>query len=175
MHVENLPASNTNQNIPHSPNTPENLAPTRPLLEAFISDNLFNHDTLFISDAAKELLLKDKDLINIKEKSHEVKELLKQLGESSSAKNSNNDGIKYRQIAMGIISGDNVPNKDKIFLAENRPEIYLNALLLAQKNNHPKKYTSILQDEKDSPTIRVIKSLVIVFILSSLLIKFILS
>lgn len=52
-------------------------------------------------------------------------------------------------IATRIRNGDNVPNKDTRFLLENEPEMYLRAILFRQKNNNPKKYKSILEDEKN--------------------------
>jgi len=51
-------------------------------------------------------------------------------------------------IAMRIISGDNVPNKDRAFLAEHEPEMLGRALLLARAKEKPKDFKSILEDEK---------------------------
>jgi len=120
-------------------------------LESLISTTNINDDTVSISNEAKELLEDDKGLILDEEDLFDVTEMLKQLRESS--KTSPDDPLIVRLkcmiIAIRIRSGDNVPNKDKRFLLENEPEMYSTAILLRQKNNNPKKYKSILEDEKD--------------------------
>ena len=77
--------------------------------------------------------------------------MLKQLRESSKASPDDPFTIRLKciEIAIRIRNGDNVPNKDKRFLLENEPEMYSTALLFRRKNDNPKKYKSILEDEKD--------------------------
>jgi hypothetical protein len=122
-----------------------------PSLEPFISNTNIEEDTISISNEAKELLKDDKGLILDDEDLFDVAEMLKQLRESS--KTSPDDPLivrlKCMVIATRIRNGDNVPNKDTRFLLENEPEMYLRAILFRQKNNNPKKYKSILEDEKN--------------------------
>lgn len=129
----------------------KNKVQNKSTLESLISTTNINDYTVSISNEAKELLEDDKGLILDEEDLFDVTEMLKQLSESS--KTSPDDPLIVRLkcmiIAIRIRSGDNVPNKDKRFLLENEPEMYSTAILLRQKNNNPKKYKSILEDEKD--------------------------
>lgn len=60
--------------------------------------------------------------------------------------------LQCLQIAMRIISGDNVPMKDRAFLAEHEPEMLGRAMLLRRTKENPKDYKSLLADEKaDEP------------------------
>lgn len=129
----------------------KNKVQNKSSLESLISNENINDDTVSISNEAKELLEDDKGLILDEEDLFDVTEMLKQLRESS--KTSPDDPLivklKCMVIATRIRNGDNVPNKDTRFLLENEPEMYLRAVLFRQKNNNPKKYKSILEDEKN--------------------------
>lgn len=63
--------------------------------------------------------------------------------------------LKCIIIAMRIMKGHKVPLKDEKFLAEKEPEMYLRAVLLRQKNDDPKKYKTLLKEEKKNPLDRV--------------------
>lgn len=54
---------------------------------------------------------------------------------------------------MRIMNGDSVPNKDKAYLLEHYPQMYTNAELLKRKNDNPKKYKSLLEDDKEEDVV----------------------
>ena len=62
---------------------------------------------------------------------------------------------------MRIMNGDRVPMKDEQFLAETEPEMYANAIMLHRQNDDPKKFKSLLDDNKaetapnDSPSVAI--------------------
>jgi len=143
MNIEKTLGVRVVQNIPH---IPKNLILINPSSESLIPYKDLNQDTVSISVEAKNLLAEDENLMN--RNLEEFKEMMKQLRESSDGKNPYIDRIKCIQIAMRIMSGDNVPNKDKYFLAENEPQMYSNALLLRKQNDKPKDYDSILEDDE---------------------------
>ena len=111
----------------------------------------FNTDTISISSDGKKLLDEEKNLMlnNIEDESNMIAEMLRQLEESKNSENPYDGFIKCIQIAMRIMNGDKVPEKDKQFLIENQPQMYSNALLLRRPNEKPKKYDSLLADEKN--------------------------
>lgn len=104
-----------------------------------------------ISDEARELLAKEERLhFNHNEfNESELVQMLEQLRESSDpSNNSYMDKVKCLQIAMRIINGDKVPSKDRKFLMEKEPALYSQSILLSRKNDKPKKYKSLLDEEK---------------------------
>ena len=116
-----------------------------------------SHDaTIFISDEAQDLFTKEKELHFNKNEftESELAQMLEQLRESSDPSNNPYmDKIKCLQIALRIINGDRVPIKDRKFLMEKEPEMYSQAILLSRKNDKPKKYKSLLDDEKSDTKI----------------------
>lgn len=149
MIIEKIQNMKVVQNMPYRF---ENLDLVMPISETLISGKNSSKDTVSISVEAKDLLAKDESLVNMNERLEEFKEMMKQLRESSNGKKPYIDRIKCLQIAMRIMNGDKVPNKDMFFLAENEPAMYANALLLRKQNDKPKEYDSILEDEKDNAT-----------------------
>ena len=130
----------------------ESSVKNKPNLEDLKINKNFNDDTISISNEAKDLLEKEKNLMfdNINDESNMIAELLRQLEEASDPSNNPYDSfIKCIQIAMRIMNGDKVPRKDEKFLLENEPQMYSNALLLRRQNDKPKEYDSLLEDEKD--------------------------
>lgn len=58
---------------------------------------------------------------------------------------------EYRKcllIASRIIHGDKVPTKDKTFLMEKQPDLYMQAVSLRIQNDHPKKHKRVSEDEE---------------------------
>lgn len=108
-------------------------------------------DNISISPEARGLADEGiKKYIGVNDYSQEELDVMAgQIRESSDDSNST---LKIQMqcfvIAMRIISGDNVPNKDRAFLAEHEPEMLGRALLLARTKEKPKDYKSILEDEK---------------------------
>lgn len=120
-------------------------------LEKVKSDKNFDNDTLDISNEAKDLLNQEKDLTfdSMEDESNMIAEMLRQLEEARDSENPYDSYIKCIQIAMRIMNGDEVPEKDKYFLLENQPQMYSNALLLRRPNEKPKKYDSLLENKKN--------------------------
>lgn len=57
--------------------------------------------------------------------------------------------LKCLEIARRIQAGHQVPEKDRKFLAEKQPEMFLRATLLRRVNPEPKKYSSLLSDDEE--------------------------
>lgn len=57
--------------------------------------------------------------------------------------------LKCILISLRIINGDKVPEKDKSFLMEHKPEMYGNAILLRRINKDPKKHKSLIEDNNE--------------------------
>ena len=96
-----------------------------------------NYDSLKISDE------KDSSL-------EQGLSILKQAKKESTQKESElSKQIKCMKIAARIMNGDNVPLKDRKFLAENAPEMLEKAMLLRRVNEDPKDYDSIVEDEEN--------------------------
>jgi len=150
MNVKKISGNSVEQNVLYKSKNP---TPIKASSESLISYKNFVNDIVSISEEAKKHLTEDKNLINFDENLSELKDMLNKLDESSDSGDHYTDLIKCIQIAMRIMSGDSVPNKDKSFLAEHEPQMYSNAMLLKQKNDKPKKYDSILEDEKHDTTI----------------------
>lgn len=55
---------------------------------------------------------------------------------------------KCFKIAMRIMAGDLVPNKDRRFLAEEQPKLYMQALSMQRPNPHPQKHKTLLEEEE---------------------------
>lgn len=134
-------------------------APKNSIAKTEDSENLktnkdFNTDTISISNDAKNLYDEEKNLMlnSIEDESNMIAEMLRQLEEAKNSDNPHDSFIKCIQIAMRIMNGDKVPRKDEQFLFENQPQMYSNALLLRRTNDKPKKYDSIIEDEKDDTT-----------------------
>lgn len=133
--------------------TPENTDSNKANSGTTSLNKHFKDDTVSISDEARALLAEDEKLTLHNEKAREVAEILKQLEEApDSSDNPYMDKIKCLQIAMRIINGDHVPTKDRKFLLENEPQMYLRASLLRRNNDDPKKYKSLVEDKKDDAT-----------------------
>ena len=60
--------------------------------------------------------------------------------------------VKCMRIAMRIVQGDNIPQKDDQFLAEKNPELHMRAWMLRVPKDDPKNHDSELIDE-DNETI----------------------
>lgn len=114
-----------------------------------------SEDSLSISQEAQALLEAEKQqFFGLNDYSpEELDAMFEQLKESTD--DSNNPmkiQLQCLQIAMRIISGDNVPMKDRAFLAEHEPEMLGRAMLLRRTKENPKDYKSLLEDEKaDEP------------------------
>lgn len=108
------------------------------LAKESLAKNQGKDDSVSISDDARTLLCES-----------EMARMLDQLRESSDpGNNPYMDKIKCLEIAMRIISGDHVPPKDKQFLMEHEPELFMRAQLLKRQKDNPKKYKSLLEGEK---------------------------
>ncbi len=55
---------------------------------------------------------------------------------------------KCFKIAMRIMAGDLVPTKDKQFLLEKQPKLYIQATSMQRDNDDPKKHKTLLEDKK---------------------------
>lgn len=134
-----------------TPYTPKNSVSNKSSLENPIANGYPNDTMISISDAARDLLAKEEKL-NFNDNAFnesELAQMLEQLRESSDPSNNPYmDKIKCLQIAMRIINGDKVPSKDRKFLMEKEPALYSQSILLSRKNDKPKKYKSLLDDEK---------------------------
>lgn len=75
----------------------------------------------------------------------ELQELLLQANNEDEG---DTDFLKCLEIARRIQGGHKVPERDRKFLAEKQPEMYLRAMLMKNQNpKDPKKYQSLLDDE----------------------------
>jgi len=131
--------------------TPKNIVSNKASFEEAISNEHLNDAVISISDEARDLFEKEEKLrFNKNEFSEsELAQMLEQLRESSDPSNNPYmDKIKCLQIAMRILNGDKVPSRDRKFLMEKEPALYSQSVLLSRKNNKPKKYKSLLDDEK---------------------------
>lgn len=151
-----IPKVNRIKAIEILPNAFKQSNSSKPFLKSSVHkdrlDDPLIGDILSISDEARALLAEDDplDSNNGALSERELAAMLEQLRESSDPSNNPySDRIKCLQIAMRIINGDKVPTKDMQFLMENEPELYAKALLLRRQNDKPKKYKSLLEDEKD--------------------------
>lgn len=146
MDIAKVAVAAANQNILH---TQKSSFLNKPFLEVSISKRHLNDDMVSISNEAKTLLIADKNQVFKNEQSSITTEMLKHMQESSNqSDNPYSDMQKCIQIAIRIMNGDKVPDKDRVFLAEKEPTMYSNALLLRRQNDKPKKYDSLLEDEK---------------------------
>lgn len=135
-------------------------------LKQQISGNKGNIDEVSISAKAKILLaLEDEENLSSNNNYLKiVKEMLENLQIDSEEENDYfSDRLKCIKIAMRIINGDEVPEKDKKFLAKTDPEMYFKAILLKRQNENAKKYDSVLNDKKtdnaiDTPAIISLES-----------------
>jgi len=53
-------------------------------------------------------------------------------------------------IAMRIMKGDKVPDKDHRYLAKNEPELYARAIMMKRYKEKPVKHKRVSEDEKES-------------------------
>ena len=96
---------------------------------------------------------KAKDTDNdLQERMGELQGYLKQLEnareQGEAAAESTKIIIKCLQIAMRIISGDEVPREDHEFLAKHDPKLYTEALSRRMPKKDPHKYERLSEDEK---------------------------
>ena len=83
-----------------------------------------------------------------------VKQLENAREQGKSAADSAKILIKCIQIAMRIISGDNVPWEDHQYLAEHNPELYTEAMSRRMPKEKPYKHEKLSEDEKnDAPDV----------------------
>jgi len=114
----------------------------------------FEDDTVTISSEAQELYSKKEIFMDeLNNRLDYYQELFEQLDNIDNSENPYMDKIKCLQIAIRIISGDKVPMKDEKFLMEHEPEMYFRAILLRRQKEDPKKYKSLVDDDKDSDDI----------------------
>ena len=128
----------------------KHLAPSKTPLKPVVSSPPID-DILSISHEAKALYEEEKEkYLGINDYSQEeLDAMLEQL--NSSADDDNNPMkimLQCLQIAMRIISGDNVPSRDRAFLAEHEPDMLGRAMLLRRQKDDPKNYKSLLEDDK---------------------------
>ena len=133
------------QKLDGSPIQPNNiLKAKKPTIdkqaeEQLLATKKLEEDELYISDKAKKLLEKHEQFIE------DRKQFLEELANLPDYEP--DPRILCMQIAMRIISGDKIPDKDRQFRAENDPGMYSKAMLLQRQNDDPKKHKSLLPDE----------------------------
>lgn len=149
MNVDKLQGNQREQNILYKYKP---LFPIMPSSDPLLFDKDFK-DIVSISEEAKDLFAEEKILINLNEDPNEIREMLRQLREAADAENPYMDRIRCLKIAMSIMNGDNVPNKDKQFLMENEPQMYSNAILFRRKNEKAKDLDSVLEEDTDDTAI----------------------
>ena len=146
MTIVNLSSAKINQSIAYEK---KNLVPNKSYLENLLPDDHSIEDIVSISDEAKILLKKEeKKKFLLEKKSYDYEEMLRQLRETEAPKEED-PLFKCIKISMRIMNGDSVPNKDRAYLLEHYPQMYTNAELLKRKNDDPKKYKSLLEDDKE--------------------------
>lgn len=154
MAIDKLPNNGLNNSIlKNTQSTIKNSIKVIPQPETLSPDKNIIIDLLSISDEAKAVISEEKTLINNNWDKEEFQEMLRMLRETENSENPHINRIKCFKIAMRIMNGDTVPNKDILFLAENEPQMYSNALMLKQNNDNPKKYKTILEDKKGENSI----------------------
>lgn len=116
------------------------------------SDNTINKDHLTISEESKKILKDKKALMleEVEEQFHLIENFKEEMKASNDDENPYTIELKCLLISLRIISGDEVPQKDKSFLMEHKPEMYGNAILLRRINKDPKKYKSLIGDEGEN-------------------------
>lgn len=77
------------------------------------------------------------------------REMLQESKEEQDAKSKEvKDMARAQRIAARLLHGDKVPPQDEKFLMEYDMKLYMCAKTMAMTNKHPKKYDSVLEDEK---------------------------
>lgn len=141
-----------NSNKLDSPCKSKHLASDKVALKPDPSTQAPIDDTISISEEAKALFAKDKKKKFLGINNYTQEELDAMLEQLRNSKDDTNNPMKIQlqclKIAMRIISGDNVPIKDRAFLAEHEPAMYGRATLLRRQKDDPKDHKSILDDEK---------------------------
>ncbi|MCL2078626.1 MAG: hypothetical protein FWH17_02150 [Oscillospiraceae bacterium] len=108
-------------------------------------------DTVEITDEAKE---KANDLKSKRENFlNEQRSLLEELRRVGEMSEGLAEGwkikIKCLQIAMRIMSGNEVPKEDHRFLMENDAELYSRAISMKIQKTDPEEYDRLSEDDKD--------------------------
>jgi len=66
---------------------------------------------------------------------------------------------KCMRIAMRIVQGDNVPQKDDKFLAEHNSELHMRAWMMRVPKENPKDHDSELNDDGSDPFVEMISQI----------------
>ncbi len=148
MNIPNINSTTSKANVTYSL---KNFTPRKQPLESANLLPVAKDDTVSISDEAKALFNEEKEkFLEINNFSQE--ELNAMLESHKAATDDSNSPLKTQllcfKIAMRIISGDNVPNKDMAFLAEHEPGMLSRAMLLRRHNKDPKDHKSLLDNEQ---------------------------
>lgn len=119
--------------------------------EILDSENIVQEDKLTISEEAKETIKEKRELMleEVEENLHLIEHFKEEMKAFNEDENPYTVELKCLLISLRIINGDEVPQKDKNFLMENKPEMYGNAILLRRINSEPKKHKSLLEDDKE--------------------------
>ncbi len=115
------------------------------------SENMIKEDQLTISEEAKETIKEKRDSMidELDENFHLIEHFKEEMKAFNEEENPYSVELKCLLISLRIINGDEVPQKDKNFLMEHKPEMYGNAILLRKINSEPKKHKSLLEDDNE--------------------------
>lgn len=129
-----------NKNIKHKPDS-----------EILDSTSLIVEDQLSISEDYREVLKEKRTsmLEDLEEDFHLIEHFKEEMKAFNEEENPYSAELKCILISLRIINGDDVPEKDKSFLMEHKPEMYGNATLLRRTNKDPKKHKSIIDDKNE--------------------------
>lgn len=113
-------------------------------------------DILTISEEAQLALEEKREemLREMEEKSAMIENFKEQMKASESEESPYEIELKCLLIAMRIIGGDEVPQKDKSFLMEHKPDMYINSITFRKQSEDPKKHKSLLKDKKQNDSIQ---------------------
>lgn len=118
-------------------------------------------DILTISEEAQIALEEKREemLRELEEQSLMIKNFKEQIEAIENEENPYEIELKCIIIAMRIIGGDEVPQKDKNFLLEHKADMYINAVTFRRQNDNPKKHKSLIKDKEDDHTMNEIQEI----------------
>ena len=108
-------------------------------------------DTLVVSEEAKRGAVDwEARLEELREEMRALLEGIRQAGEAGDgAAEAWKEKIRCLQIAMRIMSGNNVPKEDHRFLQEKDPELYSKSITMRAEKVDPKDHDRLSEDEED--------------------------
>lgn len=108
-------------------------------------------DNISISEESRKLLEEKKAALDreAEEKLSMIERFKEELEAAEKAGNPYDDMLKCLKIAMRIMKGDRVPDRDMNYLAEHQPEMFSAAIMFRSNNENPKNHKSLLEEPEN--------------------------